>query len=221
MCFSRWIRDARRLRLHITPDASELHALCWEALRDPESGELLVTRERFLFSRFISSKDFRPWVRARDELRALVVIANPSNISDRKSGGSDGKPLTPVDVAGETTRAKASLGALPMTILSSPGAATLNGLVSKLRDGYDILYLICHGALVDNKPHLCLVDETGIAAKVLGSELVIRLSELKQRPHLVVLASCQSAGTAKMRRQQMRACWPVSVHASRKRVSQR
>src|SRR5436305_1960338 len=46
-----------RLRLFIATDAAELHPLIWEALRDPASGELLVTRERFLFSRFISNED--------------------------------------------------------------------------------------------------------------------------------------------------------------------
>lgn len=182
-----------RLRLYIAPDASELHALCWEAVRDPESGELLATRERFLFSRFISNDDFRPVrFRARDELRALVIIANPSNVSGYKP---DGRSLPPLDVAGETARARASFGALPVTMLSAPGTATFNGIVSKLREGYDVLYLICHGALIDGEPLLYLEDDTGKAEIVRGSALVTRLSELKQRPRLVVLASCQSAGT--------------------------
>ena len=182
-----------RVRLYIADDAVELHPLVWEALRDPESGELLVTRERFLFSRFISNEDFRPIrFRAQDQLRALVVIANPSNVADYKPGG---RPLTPLDVPGETARATQSLGELPVTILAEPGTATFNGIVSKLREGYDILYLVCHGALIDDEPRLCLEDETGKAAIVPGTELVTRLSELKQRPRLVVLASCQSAGT--------------------------
>lgn len=182
-----------RVRLYIADDAVELHPLVWEALRDPESGELLVTRERFLFSRFISNVDFRPIrFRAQDQLRALVVIANPSNVADYKPGG---RPLTPLDVPGEIARATQSLGELPVTILAEPGTATFNGIVSKLREGYDILYLVCHGALIDDEPRLCLEDETGKAAIVPGTELVTRLSELKQRPRLVVLASCQSAGT--------------------------
>jgi len=182
-----------RLRLYIAPDAAALHLLCWEALRDPKSGELLVTRERFLFSRFISNEDFRPVrFRARDELRALVVIANPSNLSTYTPGG---RPLAPLDVAGETSRANTSLGTVPVTIISAPGEATLNGIVRKLREGYDILYLICHGALIEGEPRLYLEDEEGKGAIVPGSKLVTRMSELKQRPRLVVLASCQSAGT--------------------------
>ncbi len=181
------------LRLYIDPDAAELHELCWEALRDPASGELLVTRERFLFSRFISNRDFRPvQFRTQDQLRALIVIANPSNVGDYKPGG---RPLMPLDVPGETKRATEALGNLPSTVLSTPGSATFNGIVSKLREGYDILYLVCHGALIEDEPRLCLEDENGKAAIVPGADLVTRLSELKQRPRLVVLASCQSAGT--------------------------
>ena len=86
-----------RARLLIDQNAPELHALCWEALRDPKNGELIVTRERFLFSRFLSADDWRPVrFRARDEFRALVAIANPSNIGDYKPGG---RPLPPLDVS--------------------------------------------------------------------------------------------------------------------------
>jgi len=182
-----------RARLLIDDSAPELHTLCWESLRDPKSGDLLVTRERFRFSRFLSTDDWRPVrpPRARDELRALVVIANPSNITDYQPGG---RPLAPLDVAGEKKRATESLGKIPSFVLSDPGSASFNGIIGKLREGYDILYLVCHGALIDGEPRLCLEDQTGVAAIVPGSELVTRLSELKQRPRLVVFASCQSAG---------------------------
>ena len=79
--------------------------------------------------------------------------------------------------------------------MSAPGSASFNGILSKLREGYDILYLVCHGALIEGEPRLCLEDESGKAAIVPGTDLVTRLSELKQRPRLVVLASCQSAGS--------------------------
>ena len=182
-----------RARLLIDQNAPELHALCWEALRDPKNGELLVTRERFLFSRFLSADDWRPVrFRARDEFRALVAIANPSNIGDYKPGG---RPLPPLDVPGETKRATDGLGKIPSLVLSATGSASFNGILSKLREGYDILFLVCHGALIEGEPRLCLEDESGKAAIVPGTDLVTRLSELKQRPRLVVLASCQSAGS--------------------------
>src|SRR5207244_12293578 len=49
-----------RLRLRVDPSAQELHTLRWETLRDPQRDISLVTSERLLFSRQLSSPDFRP-----------------------------------------------------------------------------------------------------------------------------------------------------------------
>ena len=177
-----------RLRLLIGPSVPELHSLRWETLHNPQDGAMLLMSEQILFSRYLSSGDWRPVkLRPKGELRALVVIANPSNLATNR--------LAPIDVAGELERAQANLGDIPVTALASGGSATLNGIGEKLRDGYDILYLVCHGALVKGEPTLWLEDESGVMARVPGAELVTRLKELQERPRLVVLASCQSAGT--------------------------
>jgi CHAT domain-containing protein/SIR2-like protein len=181
-----------RLRLYIGPSAPELHRLHWEALRDPQSGALLLTDESILFARYLSSLDWRPVrLRPQSSLRALVVIANPADLASYKPGG---RQLEPVDVQGELERATANLGTIPATALLSGGSANLNNLVEHLREGYDILYLVCHGALIQGEPWLWLEDEQGAVARVSGSDLVTRLKELQQRPRLIVLASCQSAG---------------------------
>src|SRR5690349_19452025 len=88
-----------RLRLYIGPSAPELHRLHWETLRDPQSGGLMLTDESLLFARYLSSLDWRP-VRLRPQasLRALVAIANPSDLASYKPGGRE---LAPVDVTGE------------------------------------------------------------------------------------------------------------------------
>jgi hypothetical protein len=177
-----------RLRLFIGPSAPELHSLRWETLRDPQDGTPLLTGEQVLFSRYLSSLDWRPVrLRPQADLRALVVIANPANVTDYQ--------LAPLDVAGELERARSGLGSIPVTPLTSGGSATLGNVSAHLRDGYDILYLACHGALVKGVPHLWLESEAGDVKVVVGSELATRLRELEQRPRLVVLASCQSAGS--------------------------
>ena len=182
-----------RLRLFIGPSAPELHALRWEALRAPQEDTPLLTGEQILFSRYLSSVDWRPvGPRPQSELRALVAIASPADVGDWAPGG---QPLAPVDVDGELQRATSGLGGIPITSLASGGSCTLNNLVSHLRDGYDVLYLVGHGALVGGEPHLWLEDEAGNAEVVSGSALVTRLKEMRQQPRLVVLASCQSAGT--------------------------
>ena len=179
-----------RVRLFIGPSAPELHALRWELLRDPQTGKSLLTDEAILFSRFLSSLDWRMVkLRPEDELQALVVVANPSDLSAYRP---DGRALPPIDVAGEVGRATAALDGIPVTPLTGPG--TLERLIDHLRDEYDIVYLVCHGALIEGDPRLWLEDESGKSAKVSGTDLVTRLGDLERRPRLIVLASCQSAG---------------------------
>jgi hypothetical protein len=183
-----------RLRLFIGPSAPELQDLLWETLRDPQDGSPLVTGEHLLFSRYLSSLDWRPvGLRPRADLRALVVIANPADLADWQPGG---RPLALLDVEGELERARTGLAGIPLTSLASGGSATLEGISTSLRDGFDVLYLTCHGALLNGKPHLWLEDAEGNVDVVPGDELVTRLREMRQRPRLVVLASCQSAGRA-------------------------
>lgn len=175
-----------RLRLFIDSTAPELHALRWETLRDPQDGASLVTSQRILFTRYLSSQDWRRVkLRPQGELRALVFIANPSNLAEYS--------LAPVDVAGELARARAGLGTIPVTTLGLNEHATLNTLTEKLRDDYDILYLVAHGAVKDGEPKLWLENDAGQVQVVSGADLVTRIGELQQPPRLVVLASCQSA----------------------------
>jgi hypothetical protein len=188
-----------RVRLFIGPSAPELHDVLWETLRDPRDGSPLLTGEHIFFSRYLSSQDWRRvHARAKSDLRALVAIANPADLAGYRPGG---RPLAPLDVAGELARAKVALGTIPVTELASGGQAGLNRVSERLRDGYDILYLACHGALPREdppgrpEPVLWLEEEDGSAAVVPGAALVERLRELQQPPRLVVLASCQSAGS--------------------------
>lgn len=182
-----------RVRLLIGLSAPELNTVYWEALRDPDEKSPLFTSENILFSRYLSSSDWRPVkLRPQGTLRALVAVSNPSNLENYK--------LAPVDVAGEVERAKETFGAVPITALGDDENCTLNIIMKKLREGYDILYLAAHGTVVPNKelgisePRIWLQAEDGSAAITPASELVTRMKELQQQPRLVVLASCQSAG---------------------------
>jgi predicted ATPase len=183
-----------RLRLRLDERDPLLHSLHWEALRDPASlsQALLGTSERLRFSRFLSSDDMQPLrPRPRAALRALVAVANPAGLERYK--------LAPVDVAGEVARARDGLGAAPTTVLAhlvGERRVTLDTLVDALRAGPDILYLVCHGTLRDGEPYLWLEDGQGQVARVAGNALVEQIQNLDQRPLLVMLGSCQSAGNA-------------------------
>jgi hypothetical protein len=195
-----------RLRLFIDRSAPELHNLRWETLRDPRDDSWLLTNERLLFSRFLPSSDWRPVrLRPRGDLRALVAIANPVDLADsERPHVVAGQRLVPLDVVGELGRARQALGTMVEEELVSdpdvPTRVTLTRLLDALRGGYDILYLVCHGALVARAdppgPYLWLEREDGAVARVPGRALVERLKDLDPslRPRLIVLASCQSAG---------------------------
>jgi hypothetical protein len=195
-----------RLRLFVGPNVPELHALRWETLRHPRDADAsLVTNERLLFARYLAGSGYRSdheiRLRARSELTALVVIGNPADIARYQPRFPT---LAPIDAAGELGRAQTGLGNIPITALVREpptalanlvvGKPTLDNLVERVREGCDVLYLVCHGAIVEDRPQLWLEDEQGNAARVEGQELMLRLSDLRQLPRLVVLASCQSAG---------------------------
>jgi hypothetical protein len=85
-----------------------------------------------------------------------------------------------------------------VTKLAVRGEARLDRMVEELRGGYDILYVICHGVVFGDAdqgwdPRLFLEDKDGNAAAESGLEFVRLLTQLPDRPGLVVLASCQSA----------------------------
>lgn len=178
---------ALRVRLMIGPTAPELHALRWEATRTPDSQSTLFTGEDVLFSRYVISGDWRP-LRAKSELRALAFVANPSDIQTTFH-------LPPVDSVKLLAPVQDALGPALVTPERS-ARATLNYLLEQLHAGFDVLYLVCHGQLIKGQPKLYLEKEDGTADVIPGADFVARLSELRVRPRLIVLASCQSAGTA-------------------------
>jgi hypothetical protein len=184
-----------RVRLDIARNAPELDGLRWEALADPaapKSRGRLFMNERIRFSRIVDSPDWRrPVRRDKTGTRALVVVANPSDIGQ---WAANGVPLAPVDVAAEVTLAKRGLAGVEATVLGDEKRATLDLVADELAEGHDILYLVCHGALVNCQPKLYLEDDDGRTDAVDGSALVAKLNGLDPPPRLVVLVSCQTAG---------------------------
>ena len=179
-----------RVRLFVGPSATALHGLRWETMLDPRDGSPLLTDENIVFSRYLSSNDWRPVrLRPKSALRALVVVSGPTDL-DRFQA----RDLAPVAVEEEVQRAQDGLSPLPSRVLSNHGEVTEARLFEELRDGCDILYLVCHGYLAGEEPYLILENEDGTSARIRGGALVERIRDLTKVPRLVVLASCQSAG---------------------------
>lgn len=179
-----------RVRLFIGPDAMDLQQFRWETLCHPQDNAALFTNESLLFSRYLSSND---WRAARllpfSKLRALVVVANPSNIDGYQIGGES---LTAIDAQAEVERISKNLPDVHIDELATRGQATLSNIIATLREGYDFLYLVCHGAIIDDVPRLWLEDKSGQVEVVDGRDLVTRMGEMTSPPRLIVLVSCQS-----------------------------
>ncbi len=185
-----------RLRLFVGPSAPELHDLRWEMLRHPGNDSPLLTSDRLLFSRYLSSGDWRRVrLRPKRELRALLAIANPT----KGVGSGPGEwQLAPIDVAGEQKRANDALGpGMPVTTVAAP--VTLDALMAQLRtEPPDLLYLVCHGTRPQGEPIIFLEEEDGKIAAVPVGKCVEQLLTLEQLPRLIVLASCRSAGSDRL-----------------------
>lgn len=179
-----------RLTLNAAPPA--LHRVRWELLRDPTEGNPVATTDDVLFSRYLTSADFRavPW-RTRHASRALVVISSPSDI-DRYM--PNGRRLAHVDVDKERGYAEQALAGIETVYLAGPGEATLANIARELSGDVDILYLVCHGALLTDVPMVFLEHADGTAHDVDGRRLQELVTSLPQRPTLALLNSCQSAG---------------------------
>ncbi len=179
-------------RFHIDGPA-RFHGLRWESLRDPtQQGRPIATSRNLLFSRYLSSPDWRPIPTVpRREPQALIVIANPSDLDQYAPGG---RGLAPVQVEVELSRAQKALASYRPVVLARSGQPSLANLVSRLNDGFDVLYVVAHGALTDDVPLLFLEKADGTADPVDARRLVERIHDLEQRPSVVFLSSCESAG---------------------------
>jgi hypothetical protein len=178
------------LRLHLNAPP-QFHALRWESLRDPRSGDPIATRSSVLFSRYLTSPDWRPIPAVpKHDLSAVVAVAGPRDIAEFTPNQ---RRLAPVEVDEELARARTAFSEFHDVKELAKGGATLAGILAALEEGLDVLYLVCHGALIHDVPMLYLEKADGMADRVDGRKLVERLMGVPKRPTVVMLCSCQSA----------------------------
>ncbi|GLZ31682.1 hypothetical protein Lesp02_38700 [Lentzea sp. NBRC 105346] len=175
------------LRLHVHGPA-RFHNLRWESVRAPGAdGPPIATMDNVLFSRYLSSEDWRPiTLTTSPGHRALVVIAAPDDLAQYR--------LADVDAAGERARALAALQGYSVDVLCGGGEASLARIAEQLeKHHYEVLYLVAHGRWVDGEAHLVLEGPDGKYARVDGLRLAERVRGVERRPTLSILLSCQSA----------------------------
>ena len=217
-----------RVRILIDRSAKTLNDLRWETLQTPNkplnspSNRLALDANR-PFSRFLPGEDGQGLeLRARGALRALVFVANPKELTQGLTLVNQ-QTLAEVYVAGEVARAVAGLRDIPLnqgiqevpTIevvesqLAQPGRASFKNLKAKLSLGYDILYLVCHGARLPedaadpespDRWYILLENDDGSYDLRDADELAAFIHNLPaaSRPRLAVLSACQSGGQGRV-----------------------
>jgi hypothetical protein len=187
-----------RFILDIAPTAEALHQLWWECLVDPDDPSRIFSMSSTPFVRKLRSQINRPVI-AREKLKILVVIANPTNLS---GAPPEGWGLPGINVEAEKQVIEQALGQFGDRIEEvkflpdgdSKERASLNNISKYLQGGkYHILHIIAHGGITNKKGYLLLErDEDGRVAPVQDSDIAISVRD-RTDLRLVILASCYSA----------------------------
>lgn len=193
------------LRILLAIEAAQeeqVKTLHWERLCAPidaDGGWNLLARDcRVPFSLYIPTiidRRFPPI--GRRDLRALILVASPSNLGKYQ--------LAPFDVEAALSGVKEALGEIPYEFLANNvegalGPPTLQELSKQLTNApkpYTLLHFVCHGKLIDTGEtvlYWATPDDQvlPIAAKGLLEELRY-VGNQKGLPHFTFLCTCESA----------------------------
>ena len=178
-----------------------VRSLHWERLCAPidAGGEwnLLARDQRIPFSQYIPTiidRRFPPI--GRLDLRALVIVASPSNLGKYN--------LVEFDVEQAVNTVRESLGEIPCDLLANidgaRGPPTLEQLSEQLTNAkkpYTILHFVGHGKLLkDGETVLYLATKDNEVQPVTAKQLLDELKYIGNKqglPHLTFLCSCETA----------------------------
>ena len=127
----------------------------------------------------------------RHKLKALVVVASPDNLANYQ--------LEPFDEDAAVNAVLEGLGRIPAAVLAvnaaeKIGLPTVTEIKRRLTTGeYAFLHLVAYGRVIKDDTILYLSDDNGRATPVEGCLLIDELAKIEQLPHLVFLATCESA----------------------------
>jgi WD40 repeat protein/energy-coupling factor transporter ATP-binding protein EcfA2 len=200
-------QDSDDARVLIFIEAEDLKNWRWEWLCGPNDNgvwDFLSLDQRALFSLYLPSLTERAYPPiGRHDLRALVVVANPS---DPKYG-----QLEPFDAQKNVTELQSVFGErLSAHVLArlphTNGAPTLDEIVKRLTNGsgegpYTILHIVCHGWVNPDKETILYLEQEDtdlgsglpLAQPLTGTSLIERLGRVARLPHLVFLSACESS----------------------------
>jgi CHAT domain/SIR2-like domain len=192
-----------RVRIIIDPQAVELHAIAWELLGEYGVGasvasvpDPIATSQRRFFSRYFNPRVIRTLRQSSGRLRCVMLVANPRQFNN--------VPLTRLDEIDVVRQCQVIDSQLQSEVelvrLTGPAASSAS-LLQEVRRGADIVYLVCHGEMRNDKPVLYFEKIGRELEEVDGNVLVETIAGMEMPPpRLVVFGSCDSAGGDSARR---------------------
>ncbi len=208
-----------RLRLWLDSDDADLRAVKWERLHHYYNEQFLPVSitDATAFSRYTGLGVAEPQPISERPIRLLVTIANPQELS------ADDSNLAPLSVAGElsslldalrpllerrqmhltllagqssaeqlTHALRQELETLHCTVIE--GTTTLDRIASLLAEAH-VFHFLGHGRYSSRRDTtaLLLEDDTGSGDWVDATALISTLTSSARLPHLMFLASCETA----------------------------
>ncbi len=116
--------------------------------------------------------------------------------------------FTSEDIERQLAIARKALLPLPARVLAGQGNVTLTALMEALQEEVDILFLACHGVTGHMGNALWLEDGVGNGQLVTAESFAALIGQLRRPPSLIILCSCQSAGTGTAERNELCALGP-------------
>ncbi|MFK0729809.1 MAG: CHAT domain-containing protein [Gloeotrichia echinulata HAB0833] len=188
-----------RMLLFIEAEDKQIRTLRWERLcgNIDDGWHLLSLEQRTPYSLYIpaiTDRRFPPI--GRRDLRALILVASPSEIEKYK--------LDSFDVEAAVSGVRQALGEIPCDVLATVegaiGEPTLDELCKHLTDRnkqYTMLHFVSHSRVIDGgETVLYWAKAENQVDPVTGTRLIERLRSLKGAkglPHFTFLSTCESA----------------------------
>ena len=191
--------DHLHVLLHV--EDRELRKERWERLAGPLDGRWmpLAVNQRTPYSLHLpSATDRRFPPISRHDLRALIVVANPTRPESWR--------LPAFDTAAIVAETRKALGSIPSDTLCEGvewafGLPTLDAIAKALTEtSYTILHVVAHGRLMKSpdgvEPVVYLANASGEVDPVPAGRFIAALGVLRPSrglPHFAFLGTCESA----------------------------
>jgi CHAT domain-containing protein len=188
-----------RLRVTLAIEDLDLKSLKWECLCGPLRGGAwgpLALEESISYSFHVpSSASYSLPPISREELRALLLVANPADLE--KFG------LVRLDTQAEVEKVRRAMRNVPCDVLAEDsnavGPPTLEALCQRLvAQRYDLLHIIAHGYFKEDvgQSLVWLSDSDGYSDPVSADRLAKRLGATEVLPRCVYLGFVESASSS-------------------------